>query len=349
MWTVETVLADHPECPVCGGVERRPSELEAGKTGFYIRGMLESGGLDVDEVTGRLRLWECGACRTLWYDPWLTTDFVSSAYGYTVGRHKFGWASLRAWATGQSRPYFVGRPRLLDLLLALRPGMTRYAEVNCPFAGLFFELTERRHHDLDRGLVFSKMEVLRDMYATPGLKRDYAEPEAWAKVRLPAPDGPLAAVRRVLVEEQSPQCWGRSCTLAGANCHAMARDFLVDAVTDFHSLGRVDVIGFFNTLDHFPDPTAVLNKALDHGDVVVADLHAWQWTDAQHHYNVGTGFAEVLAARKVSVVDVSSYVAEDGRLGDNSRYFLMSRTLDLAGETAKLSQDNLCFEGLAGR
>ena len=69
MWTVESVLADHPECPVCGGVERRPSELEAGKTGFYTRGMLESGGLDVDEVTGRLRLWECGACRTLWYDP----------------------------------------------------------------------------------------------------------------------------------------------------------------------------------------------------------------------------------------------------------------------------------------
>jgi hypothetical protein len=49
------------------------------------------------------------------------------------------------------------------------------------------------------------------------------------------------------------------------------------------------------------------------------------------------------------VVDVGSYVAKDGRHGDDRRYLLMSRTLDLAGETTRLSQDNPCFEGLAVR
>ena len=88
---------------------------------------------------------------------------MARAYGYLAGRHKFGWAALNAWANQLPRTYFHGRPRILDLISKLRPGLPVYAEVNCPFAGLLFEIAERRHNDLDRTVALRKIKVLHSM------------------------------------------------------------------------------------------------------------------------------------------------------------------------------------------
>ena len=122
--------------------------------------------------------------------------------------------------------------------------------------------------------------------------------------------------------------------MAGANCHAVARDLFVDSVVSFESLddepGRIDAIGIFNTLDHFPDPMTVLNKALGQSHIVIIDLHPWKWTDAQHQYNIGSGLTEYLKQSGLYTVDISEHVTESRLHGDSRRYLMVSATTPIA-------------------
>ena len=331
---IEQVLSQHPHCPVCKSRDRIRSDFESEGSNFYLDALFKSVGIDVDAALERMTLWECGACQTLWYDPWLTLDFIASGYGYLAGRHKFGWAALRAWRGDLPRPYIFSRRRIVDLLMALLPVFSRYAEVNCPFSGILFELQNRRVHEFDKALVTTKLNILSKMYASSSLNSNYAEAEEWRQLTSPSPQGPLAALERVLIEAPSPMYWGRSCNYAGANCHALARDLIVDAVMDFDSAAaqqsQFDAIGLFHTLDHFVDPMRVLDTALSLSQIVVIDMHAWGWTAPQHFYNLGLGIGDIMRAQGVSVVDISAHVTERRSHGDSDRYFLLSRSRDLA-------------------
>jgi len=333
MWTIEQVLSEHPHCPVCESRNRSRSTCESEGSNFYLDALFKSAGIDIDDALEKLILWECKDCMTLWYDPWLKMDFVASGYGYLAGRHKFGWAALRAWVEDLQRPYAFSRRRILDLLLALLPEFSIYAEVNCPFSGLFFELHNRRSPEFDKQTVVRKLQLLSGMYASPSIDADYAPTDAWRALPRPCPTGVLTGLERVLIEAPSPMCWGRSCNLAGANCHALARDLIVERVIDFETASRegrrFDAIGLFHTLDHFPDPMAVIDKALSLAEIVLLDMHAWGWTAPQHFYNLGHGIGDILSARGISVVDISAHVTARRIHGDSDRYLMLSRARDL--------------------
>lgn len=347
MRTIEQVLSQHPHCPVCKSRDRVRSDLESKGSNFYLDALLKSAGIDVDSALARMTLWECGTCQTLWYDPWLKLDFIASGYGYLAGRHKFGWAALSAWVNGFPRPYVFSRRRIVNLLLALLPAFSRYAEVNCPFSGILFELQNRRVPEFDKALVTRKLSLLNKMYSPTSLNANYAESGKWSQLTIPSPQGPLASLERVLIEAPSPMFWGRSCNFSGANCHALARDLIVDAVMDFDTAAAqnnpFDVIGLFQTLDHFVDPIKVLDTALSLSEIVVVDMHAWGRTGPQHFYNLGCGIGDILRTQGVSVVDISAYVTARGSHGDSDRYFLLSRSRDLDLDISRAATEGAVY------
>jgi len=154
MRTVEQILSNHPYCPVCKSRDRVRFNLKntsvrdsSNGSNYYLDILFKSAGIDVASALERMTLWECKACQTLWYDPWLTLDFIASSYGYLTGRHKQGWERLRTYSGNYSRR---SERRIVDLLLALLPDFSRYAEVNCPFNGILLELQNRRVPNFDK-------------------------------------------------------------------------------------------------------------------------------------------------------------------------------------------------------
>jgi hypothetical protein len=344
MGDINAALKPYPTCPVCCGASRHLSNEPPGETGFYTRTILESLDLAVDEALEAMRLWRCETCATLWYDPWFDIDRIESGYGYLVGRHKYGWASLRNWASKRPTTYFPGRPKVLAAIQRIVGDLSCYAEVNCPFSGLMFELAEGSAVSQDRSIIADKISTLGKIYGSASLTRDYGEAEKMRALNRRAAAAPPVATRRMIVEAHSPFVWRSSCILGGASCHAVAKDLFVDAFVTFDDLDgrepRPEAIGFFNVLDHFPDPMAVLNMALSKADLVVVNLHKWAWTDAQHHFNIGTAFANSLGSRGVSHADIGAWVTEDGRHGDETRYLLFSRVIDLAHWKSEFSWQN---------
>ena len=335
MAALESLLESHPNCPLCGGSSRAIAGYEVRSPGYYVEILISQFGLDRMAFDRALNLFRCAGCGTLWYDPWLTPRVSSSLYGYLCGRHKFGWASLRAWLVGLERPYFRARPELWGILGALVPNMTDYGEVNCPYGGLFFHLFDAMAGDVNREALARKIPLLSQMYAGEKLVGQYGEAGAFSGLidDMRAVRENATAPRTFLVREFSDMCWGHSCIFNGNHCLAFAQDVLVDEVVDFDTLRatgqRLGALGLFNVWDHFRDPMRVLSKATDVADLVVIDLHHYGWTDAQHFFNVGDRVIEFLHDRGFNAVDLTPHIKSVVGEDDDRRYLLVSKVLEL--------------------
>jgi hypothetical protein len=324
---IDKHLTLYPNCPICGGSDRNLSPFPVGETGFYVKEILRFLDIEKSQLLDEMTLYCCQQCETLWYDPWFKQSLVSSVYTYVAGRHKFGWSSLRAWVSGSERNYQQVWPNILDVIEEISGPTATYAEVNCPFSGVLIPMHEKRSGDQARSLVGKRIEALSGSYGDRVFKRDYANSMALrdtvALTSSQPPGKQLGA--RLLIDEPSPMCWNRSCTYAGANCAAVAKDLLVDDITTFKDMSdRIDVVGFFNTFDHFPEPVDVLKKALSVARHVIIDLHEYRWTDCQHHFNIGTGFTIYLQSLGVEASDITDRIRAGGTLGDPRRYIICS-------------------------
>jgi len=332
MITFDEIFVPKPKCPLCGSAERHSQGTPRKETSTYVKVMCESFGIETLKLLERMEVWECENCLTNWFDPWFNSSFVRRGYGYLVGRHIYGWAAMRAWANKQSRPYFIGRPKLLDHILSLKPELKSYGEINCPFSGLAFEIRNRQHPNLDRNIIAGRVRTMREMYASDQLIRHYAKPEAWKKLGRGPTSGPLADLKTILINEDTPLCWGHSCTYSGANCRSFAHDLLFDDMSSFDALETegtsLDAIGFFNILDHFTDPLRVIGKALKLTDLLVLECHPTGPADPQHFYSIGEKFVPVLQDQGLNAVEITDFVTDDHAHGDIQRYFLVSSSIE---------------------
>ena len=335
MMTFHDALRAHPACPVCGGSKRQEAKFEASERGFYAATLIKQLGIDEETYANAMTLFQCGNCRTLWHDPWLAPEVSGALYGYLAGRHKYGWAAFRAWLLGGERSYFFARPRIWELLEALSPELKNYGEVNCPFGGLFFLLFDAVTDDFDRKRMAEKIHSLSCMYTPKTLDRAYGETVSFTDLirDIQAARNRADRPRTFLIREFTDMGWHHSCIFNGNNCTALAQDVLIDRVVAFETLLdegiKLDAIGFFNTWDHFRDPMRVLAKALDVANVVVIDLHRYDWTDAQHFFNVGDRIVPVLRQQGLNALDITRHVTENASHGDDRRYLLVSREVDL--------------------
>lgn len=335
MAALESLLESYPNCPLCGGSSRDAAGLEARPPGFYVETLISQFALNREAFDREVKLHRCDGCGTLWYDPWLAPRVSTSLYGYLCGRHKFGWASLRAWLVGLERAYFRARPELWRILDHLVPNMTAYGEVNCPYGGLFFHLFDSMASGVSREALAQKIPLLGRMYAGDKLVGEYGEPGSFSRLieDVRAARQNATTPRTYLVREYSDMCWGHSCIFNGNHCLSFAQDVLVDEVVDFDTLRmigqRLGALGFFNVWDHFRDPMRVLGKATDVADVVVIDLHDHGWTDAQHFFNVGDRAIGYLRDSGFNAVDLTSHIKNLVGDDDDRRYLLVSKVLDL--------------------
>jgi hypothetical protein len=289
--------------------------------------------LDREALRDALKLYSCANCATLWYDPWFRMDVVATLYRYASGVHKEGWIKFGRWVGYKPGDQDGGQQRVWDMLATLLPKMQSYGEVNCPFNGLLFHAVTQRWPRLDRSLLTQKLSILGQFYAQRSMRDAQANLHSMEMLidSFKSEPGAGKGIETYLIEEHSDMCWGRSCTVYGANCVAVAQDTLIDRVVTFEGLRdtgtTIDAIGFFNVPDHFPDPIAVLDKALDRAMVVIADFHKYGWTDAQHAFNIGTGFADLLKRRGLAVEDVTSGVCPGPNGVEDRRYYIISRRI----------------------
>jgi hypothetical protein len=150
--------------------------------------------------------------------------------------------------------------------------------------------------------------------------------------------------QRYLVYQPTSCFWTTNCVSLNCTCRSMSTTALGTPVIDFGDVSRdqihFDVFGFFNCLDHFVEPKAILARALEHSRVVFIDTHRSDEEatfSRQHLYAFGQRFLEAMKEPEWSVVDITALADKTGQRvstgfenSPDQNWYLVSKEIDLS-------------------
>lgn len=332
----DAIVRTVPECPVCGSTDREAFTAPQGSISPYTRTIAETVGMDPTALLEKLPLWTCRSCTSNWHDPWFTVEFADTFYSYVCGQHFYGWTGLAHWLRQQPAPFVATRSAIWQFLHDNLAGPLTYAELNCPNAGLSFAELDARNGPESRKQGVARLRELTRVYSKASVFDRPAAAAAALNAR--AGHAPVEGllINRTLLKEDSPYCWGRSCVQRGVGCHAYAQDFMFDRIITLkqaeESGEHFDIVGTFVTLDHTPDPIAMMKRLLKIGTRVLLEMHPPGWTDVQHFYALGDGFTKSFEQAGIHLRDLTTWSRAHGVPGpsNGSRFYILSVDDDLS-------------------
>lgn len=316
--TAEGILRRYPICPVCGSAERHAARRRPPKRDTYIEALARTLELPSPDLHALLEVHACDRCASVYCDPWLGTQGMTSLYGVGHGQHLLGWENFLRWTQAKENAPALELQRAIWTFLVERAGPVGvYGELNCPFSGLLLLLRDLEAGGRDRADAAARaIARIRQSAAYPRRLRE--SPLAVARIRRAlkrakgvgparatcAPVAPELALPRAryLVMEPSSLFWSTNCSALNTSCRALCQSPAVGTpVLDWKDVTRegtrFDVFGLFNVLDHFVDPRRVLNEVLAHSRAVFVETHRSGPDDTfsrQHLYALGPRFLDHL-------------------------------------------------------
>ena len=329
------ILESYVHCPICGSSKRTALPPVEEFHNRYTNAMAAYAGIDPAELLAKIDVYKCDQCTTEYCDPWVTREFASEIYGVVMGQHRFGWWAFDQWANNKHE-FSTGQMKqdaIWDFLLEHAGKIDNYAEVNCPFSG-FITFFDRMKGPLEE----DERMVISDFIIA--MREAYHESQAfggWPKKLNREPPPAPAPKNRYVIREPSSYFWGNNCVHQNTSCHAMAMMLFDVQTTSFAEIEdqsiEMDVIGLFQTLDHFVDPMTVLEKALEAARIVIVVGHGVNTSiHKQHQFQFGSDFLGYLRKAGYAVLDIpEKKIAQD--IGDkyNSRCFLISKKVKFKG------------------
>lgn len=309
-----------PSCPVCGSVERTLTQRRSPKNDDYIAALARELEVPHAEIASVFVLYECADCESVYCDPWLSARASSLLYGKGQAQHLLGWGLFYDWLRGsrKSRTVLAQKEKIWKYLLGVAGPIDVYGELNCPFQGLYPYFNQWVHSrekrqafrrylaELKSTSVYPRPSVLARGYRALFAKKSKKEPQAVAKtpqrkslVGLPR--------RRYLVWQPSSSFWGANCRSEGTTCQGVAQGMLEAPVIHWEDVERENmrfrVLGLFNCLDHFQEPTELLAQALRCSDYVFIETHKSHPQNTfsrQHLYALGPRFMDQVLPKEAS-------------------------------------------------
>jgi hypothetical protein len=332
-------------CPWCGSTERKPAQAFSAKSNRYLDAMAKELKLPPTDLVAKFATFECTDCGASYCDPWLSPRAIEWLFNLGYPQHNYGWANFFDWLDRSKQHetyYFPKADRIWRHLRARIGTIDRYGEVGCPFMGLFpyFESLKRtpaesfEHFERVCAAQRRAQPLPKFMPPLRRVRRIAVGLQKWKNVRRWQKEPPASAERQgdtsvpselYYVRSPSSMLWGSNCHAFSMTCTAMAMSNFALDVTDLSSVrGPVDVLGFFNTLDHQDRPLAVLEKALDAARFVAIELHDDAEAGKQHLYAITraiAGFAE----RRGWLFEEFTDKVHPVRCGAQDNFYLISK------------------------
>jgi hypothetical protein len=136
------LITDYKHCPVCGDNTRREIS-KAPYHDLYLDIIARELSLSCDETLHLLKVHDCGNCRSIYADPWLSIAGMNRIYAYGRSQHILGWYQFYRWVNEPRNSAFAMQRAGLWRYLSAIAGKTEiYAEANCPFQGLLLHFKD---------------------------------------------------------------------------------------------------------------------------------------------------------------------------------------------------------------
>jgi hypothetical protein len=339
--SLNSVLRSIPFCPWCGSAEREPSSNAFGSnSNRYLVAVAQNYGISAEDLIAMMKGHECLSCGTTYCDPWLSQS--ASQWLFNLGRpqHNAGWGNFYDWLERTERfttSLFPRAENIWTYLVSEIGSVQSYGEVGCPFLGLFpyfetlkataaesFERYERLCCDnfhVQAQPNFPKWPYILQRFSLWQRKRK-------SIARCPKQSTLLNSAETVpseyyYVKAFSRLAWGNNCQALSMSCTASAIATFNVTVTEFQKLEKcVDLLGFFNTLDHQDKPLEILTEAVNKARYVVVELHDDRDAGKQHLFVINQALVRSAKENRWNCKEFSNEIPHDTTSPHDHLYLL---------------------------
>lgn len=316
------ILKFDTSCPVCAqsidlAIEQ-PAAVDRSGGREYLQALCDKSGTSFDQLTLKLKIYQCGSCRGYFFNPWLSESARNSVFIIGHPIHNVGWRNYQERREQRLNPNLqVSIERLLQVIASGSNELASYVEIGCPFQGLLLHFADDKKLGAPQNdsSNFSSMRIREYRRFLPSLRlfmrlgaiaKRLADVMTLLQRRRHQLRGRWHAstkergdlrLHRYFVPLQSSKFWGANCAMYGNSCVAVAHQDLGAEVLTFEQFVSAertfDVVGLFNVLDHQDSPLKLLQSCLNRARVVLCLSHESPFAP-QHHIGLGREFFESL-------------------------------------------------------
>ena len=292
-------------CPFCGSQKSEPLNNNDLSTNFYVEEIIFDLKISFKFLKKKLKKKRCKVCFTVFFSTWFNDLIKKKIFLSIYGQHNMGWQNFYDFKKKLLSPNHG------DLFMDLKNMIKfkTYGEYGCPFNGLMFDLLKEEvkqkntlkkyinsnvKHLSEKVRDFSSKKIKRKMILLPKIKRIY---------------------NKIFVIDSSHLIWGKNDI--SENCSSLA---LADKIFDFHLYDsnekelekkKIDLFGFFMTLDHCEKPLKLLKKILNISKYVIIHSHTNENITAQHSFVLTKKIKSFLEKKKIYNLDITESIEKD--------------------------------------
>jgi hypothetical protein len=295
------LLRRYLECPICGCSGRIPMTTPFHSNG-YVAAAASRLGISAKSFVDSMLGQKCLSCGALYFDPWLSLSFQKELYEELFPQHNMGWEIL--WSILKDPTHRPRDTTLFEMIRKKVPTLHSYAEIGCPFTGLIPYLGVREYqygsktffdypghyplksviglHPVVNGLLhferfgnlaarfFNQLQLLRVFPLKRLIKRCLIRfrraREIWRH-----------ETQSYYISHDSSFLWGKSCKSLGVDCRRALKNIFGVQIVSLEEVQteklRFDLVGIFNSLDHFRNPISLLRQVFQFTDYIYLEGH----------------------------------------------------------------------------
>ena len=293
-------------CPFCGSKKFETLNNTNLSTNFYIQEIISDLNISFNLLRKKLKKKRCKVCYTVFFSTWFSDLIKKKIFLSIYGQHNMGWQNFHDFRNKLLTPNHG------DLFKDLKKKIKfkTYGEYGCPFNGLMFDMLKE---EIKKETYLKKYVNLNIKYLSSKVRNFNSRNKLKSKKILPPTVKRM--YKKIFVIDSSHLIWGKNDI--SENCSSLA---LADKIFDFHlfnsdekelKIKKIDLFGFFMTLDHCEEPLKLLEKILNISKYVIIHAHTNTDITAQHSYVLTKKIKYFLQKKRIFNLDLTEIIEKD--------------------------------------
>ena len=294
------------KCPFCGSKKLKTISNKNLTNNFYIQEIISDLKISFNLLKKKLEKKRCKDCYSVFFSNWFNDKIQKKIFLSIYGQHNMGWQNFYDFKNKLLSPNHGDLYKDLKNKIKFKT----YGEYGCPFNGLMFDLLKEEIKDK----VYLKKYINLNVKHLSGKVRNFDIKTKTKKKKILIPNI-NRIFDKIFVVDSSHLIWGKNDI--SENCGSLA---LADKIFDFHLFDseekklktkKIDLFGFFMTLDHCKEPLKLLEKVLNISKYVVIHAHTSTDITAQHKFVLTKEIKFFLKKKNIYNLDLTETIEKD--------------------------------------
>ncbi len=325
------IFSIYKNCTFCSSRNLKKKITPRIKENFYTKAIISDLSIKKNKLKS-LGVYECQKCYLIQVNPWFNKNITRKIYSNIYGQHNKSWSNYLSFVNNNKYPDH-GK---LYSFLTKNINIKKYGEFNSPFMGLFFNFFSDEYKKNNFYKNFSKKLIYylssRQLAGKSKKFRLKTEKESTKALKeifsIKKKNFYDLKNKKYLFIDNTEMCWGQNDNYKSVNSKSLATEFFDLEILDIKKNKiKLDLFGFFLTLDHTFEPKKILDYALSNSKYVIVQCHTTKEITRQHQFSFTKKFLKFLKSIGIYNIDLTKIIEKNN--SSDEIYFICSKSKTL--------------------